>query len=85
MMSHRYLDGNQLSGPIPSSIGSLKKLENLYARFNHDHQNHYSLLLTMASITITRFLQNNQLTGTIPESIGSIIPLTYMYVHHLPA
>jgi len=99
MILNRNLNNNQLSGTIPSSIGSLVNLYNLYVNpmpstrlspiITNTKQNitidtHIRYLLVMMMI-LNRDLDHNQLSGTIPSSIGSFLNLHYLYVNPIPS
>jgi len=72
--SHRYLHINNLTNTIPSTIGQLSMLTELYVGMVGPAV----LLLTRGFSR--RFLSNNQLTGSIPPSIGQLTALTRLYV-----
>ena len=65
---------NQLTGSIPSSLGSLTNLENLNLYYN---QLTGSIPSSLGSLTnLERLvLRDNQLTGSIPPSLGSLTNL----------
>jgi Leucine-rich repeat (LRR) protein len=68
------MQNNQLTGSIPSSIGSLTNLEYLYLYTNQlTGSIPYSIgsLLKLTGLG----LYTNQLTGSIPSSIGSLLKL----------
>ena len=62
---------NQLTGVIPTEIGNLHTLSNLYV------VEHIAIITRLTFIY--RYLCNNQLTGSIPSSIGSLTSLTLLY------
>jgi len=84
--SIRYLNQNQLSGTIPSSIGSLVDLRflcvnqsinqftNTWHTLMRKRLNGCELCTHPAPIfhSSIRYLNQNQLSGTIPSSIGSL-------------
>jgi len=93
MILSRSLNWNQLSGTIPSSIGSLVNLQELYAQSNTIHR--YSPIITNNTkqnttidthirywwvvMILNRWLSVNKLSGTIPSSIGSLVNLQELY------
>jgi len=72
-----------LTGPIPTSLGNLRNLQELDLRFNQ---------LTGPIPTSLGNLRNlqelglyfNQLTGTIPSSLGNLTNLTRLYLSYNP-
>ena len=84
----RYLNENQLTGSIPSSIGNLAQLYSLYAHscFQFHQQSHIKLTLSTQTslffcVVMFRDLSTNQLKGTIPSSIGNPPDLHDLYAH----
>ena len=71
-----YLYGNQLSGTIPSSLGSLTALTYLCVRRDEGRRCTSLRRLTCA----LSWLHNNQLSGTIPSSLGSLNVLRQLCV-----
>ncbi|RKZ79944.1 MAG: hypothetical protein DRR19_24310 [Candidatus Parabeggiatoa sp. nov. 1] len=73
------LDYNQLSGPIPKSIGNLSQLKSLSLDSNKisgpipESIGYLSQLQRLV-------LSNNQLSGPIPESIGNLSQLKNLYL-----
>eukprot|EP00978_Attheya_sp_CCMP212_P000313 scaffold627_cov55-Attheya_sp.AAC.3 len=74
-----YLDNNKLTGPIPTSLGKLKRLESIYLLDN---------LLT-GPLPVELFdldnlkdlqLSHNKLTGRIPKEIGRMTQLVTCYL-----
>ena len=65
--SSRYLDGNQLSGPIPRSIGNLRTLTDLWV---HWIQWIWSCFLAL----------NSKSMDSILESIGNLASLVFVRV-----
>ena len=89
----RYLYLNQLSGIVPSTIGSLTNLVHLYdillvtiimfilatTQLNSTHSISHSNTCLIHSSTIGSLLGSNQLSGTIPSTIGSLTNLQALY------
>ena len=75
-----YLAENRLSGPIPSSLGNLTRLESLTLYAN---QLTGSIPPSLGSITRLRSLNlsANQLTGSIPSWLGDLARLDYLDVY----
>jgi len=78
------LQSNQLSGTIPSTLGSLVNLQALYVK----HLSEVAVSSIAHSMYLIRIimnseLQSNQLSGTIPSTLGSLVNLQYLYVKHL--
>ena len=73
------LSDNQLTGSIPSSLGSLTNLERLYL---NDNQLTGSIPSSLGSLTNLRslLLNFNQLTGSIPSSLGSLTNLRDLWL-----
>lgn len=71
-----YLAANQLSGTLPSSLGSLTALQQLCVSCacNLHHAADKSALPRVCS-----YLQSNQLSGPIPASFGSLTALQTLY------
>lgn len=93
------LDGNELTGPIPTTIGRLKHLEILVLSDNK-LQESIPEALCQAQLLGRILLSNNRLNGSIPDCIGtelksleilfmgsnkltSAIPLTLWSLNHL--
>ena len=83
-ISHRDLQQNNLSGSIPSEIGTLSSVTRLYVPlyFFMDFLN-VLLLFLLLQQTIhfpTDIFMVNNLGGSIPSEIGSLSSLQYLYV-----
>jgi len=78
----RELGNNQLSDTIPSSLGSLVNMRELYeiAVLVVDGNVCHSLLIHQSH----RVLSYNQLNGAMPSSIGSLNNLETLYVTVIP-
>ena len=74
------LDANQLSGSIPSSLGNLTRLEELWLGENGLLGSIPASLGDLTNLTILS-LHSNQLTGTIPASLGDLTNLTILVLH----
>ena len=70
------LDGNQLSGSIPSSLASLIGLTFLCVR--SAKVGHFVALMHLTSAFSS--LNGNQLSGSIPSTLGSLTGLQQLYV-----
>ncbi len=68
------LGGNQLSGPIPTELGSLADLRHLSLR---DNQLSGTIPTELGNLAKLQFLSlgNNELTGEIPAELGSLAKL----------
>ncbi|MBP8591125.1 S8 family serine peptidase [Candidatus Shapirobacteria bacterium] len=73
------LNGNQLSGSIPETIGNLSQLKGLYLQLNELSG---SIPETIGNLSQLRelYLGTNQLSGSIPASIGNLTQLTGLYL-----
>ena len=69
---------NQLTGTIPSSLGSLTGLTYLCVR--HAVGRHCTVLRRL--VCALSWLHSNQLSGTIPSSLGSLTGLLQLCVRH---
>ncbi|MYB06842.1 MAG: hypothetical protein F4Y24_10855 [Gemmatimonadetes bacterium] len=72
-----YLDDNELSGSIPSTIGDLADLERLYLDDNELSGPIPSAIGHLASLERLR-LNENELTGPIPPQLGDLASLTQL-------
>ena len=68
------LGGNQLTGPIPTSLGGLTNLEGVYLWGNELTGTIPAELGSLANLEQLQ-LNENQLTGTIPSQLGSLATL----------
>ena len=73
------LGGNQLSGPIPSSIGNLSNLQQLILPTNQLSGTIPSSLSNLSNLQLLNF-STNQLSGTIPSSLGNLSNLQLLYL-----
>jgi hypothetical protein len=69
-----YLNGNQLSGSIPESLGKLRKLKHLNLPNNRLSSTIPKSLGDLRDLEYIR-LNGNQLSGSIPESLGKLSKL----------
>ncbi len=70
---------NQLSGSIPSTIGSLTKVQGIYLGFN---QLTGTLPTTIGNLTAATYLQfsSNKLSGSLPPQLCNLTNLVYLYL-----
>ena len=73
------LSYNQLSGAIPSQLGSFPNLRNLYL---HGNQLSGAIPPELGNLTNLQYLYlyNNQLSGTIPSQLGDLANLQGLYL-----
>jgi Leucine-rich repeat (LRR) protein len=71
------LANNQLSGPLPSELGNLTKLNKLVLN-NNQLTGTIPLELTNLTDLVELILRINQLTGVVPPQLGSMISLNYI-------
>ena len=76
-----YLDSNQLSGPIPSSLGDLANLVYLDLSDNQLSSSIPSSLGGLAHLEQLG-LGDNQLSGSIPASLGDLASLQYLVLNN---
>lgn len=77
------LGDNNLSGTLPSAIGSFPSLTSLYLAGNALSGPLPASLGSLSSLRLL-YLDNNQFTGTIPASLGSLSQLTLLYLFNNP-
>lgn len=66
-----YIDRNELTGPIPQSMGGLKKLQELSLFKNQISGSIPDSIANLTSLKILN-LSQNRLSGAIPEGIGGL-------------
>jgi Leucine-rich repeat (LRR) protein len=71
----------QLTGGIPTQMGSLTALQFLYLNNN---QLNGTIPTQLRSLTALQFLSlySNQLSGTIPSQLGNLTALQYLYLYN---
>ncbi len=74
-VTHVWLDGNQLTGTIPSELGDLESLELLSFYCNQLTGAIPAELGNLTNLELL-FLIDNQLTGIIPPELGNLTNLT---------
>ena len=74
-----FLNDNQLSGSIPSTLGNLTNLEVLNLS---DNQLSGSIPSTLGNLTNLEhlYLDNNQLSGSIPSTLGNLTNLRWLRI-----
>jgi hypothetical protein len=84
--SSRITANMELTGPIPSEIGNLSALDNLFlcewASINHVEKKCQPVRLShtfLALLDSSRMTDHNALTGPIPSEIGNASALIYLY------
>ncbi|XP_062009586.1 probable LRR receptor-like serine/threonine-protein kinase At3g47570 [Rosa rugosa] len=65
------LEDNQLSGPIPSSMGRLLNLQGLYM-YNNTLQGYIPDELCQLENLVDLYLDGNQLSGSVPSCLGNL-------------
>ena len=76
-----FLRSNQLTGKIPSELGSLTKLEWLYLSVNQLTGEIPSELGDLANLRLLS-LRKNQLTGEIPPEVGNLAKLEWLLLNN---
>lgn len=76
------LSNNLLSGPIPSEIGNLNKLNLLLLQGNKFNSAIPKSLSSLKSVNVLD-LSNNRLTGRIPESLSELLPNSINFTNNL--
>ena len=79
-VSGLILSGNQLSGEIPTELGNLSNLRELYLHSNQLTGEIPTELENLSNLT-TLVLSSNQLTGRIPTQLGSLSNLTRLFLY----
>lgn len=77
MIIKRFFEDNKIGGTIPSSIGNLVELRNLFVKIKSLKK---IWLHTDNTKLIYRYGYNNELTGPIPQEIGNLENLEIMYI-----
>ncbi len=75
---------NNLVGTVPSTIGSLVNLQDLFLNINTLSG---AIPTALGSLTNLQklYLGNNQFTGTIPNEISQLVNLQDLYINNIPA
>ena len=83
-LTHLLLDGNQLSGSIPASIGYRGNLPALTHLWLDGNQLSGSIPASLSKITTLRqlTLSRNQLSGSIPTLLTKLTALTHLRLDH---
>jgi hypothetical protein len=76
-----YLDSNQLTGAIPSEVGSLSQLAD-FSLFNNQLTGTIPSEIGSMSQLVVLYLHLNQFSQTIPSEIGSLSQLGALYLHN---
>lgn len=76
-VTYLSLHGNNLMGILPSSIGNLSKLSQLYVGFNKITGNLPASLGNLINLNYLD-LDFNDFNGTIPSTLGNLINVTYL-------
>ncbi len=74
-MSYLTLASNSLTGSIPSELGSLSKLGQLYLNNNNLSGSIPSELGSLSKLT-SLYLNSNNLSGSVPSELGNLSELT---------
>ena len=74
-----WLDGNELSGEIPSELGNLTELVRLYL---HDNQLAGEIPPELGNLIdlVHLYLNDNQLSGEIPSELSNLVNLEDLYL-----
>ena len=72
---------NRLSGTIPSELGQLSKLVNLYL-YNNRLTGTIPKELGNLTNLMTLYISNNQLTGAIPKELGNLTEVRTLIFHN---
>ncbi len=76
-----YLSGNQLSGPLPESLGNLTKLVDLRLDNNQLSGSLPNSLEVLTNLELLS-LRHNQLSGSIPKILPYMRSLSFLYLNH---
>ncbi|MBT1699185.1 hypothetical protein KK083_19975 [Fulvivirgaceae bacterium PWU4] len=74
------LNGNNMTGTIPASIGNLTALNWLHLYLNNLSGGIPSSIGNLTALT-QLMLYDNPLGGSIPSSIGNLVNLTHLYIY----
>ncbi len=74
------LESNNLSGPLPSSIGNLTRLSQLKLSSNSLTSSIPASLSSLSNLSRLH-LDNNNFSGAIPASLGQLAGLQYLLLH----
>ncbi|KAI0524085.1 hypothetical protein KFK09_003449 [Dendrobium nobile] len=78
MLNNLFLDHNDLSGHIPSNLGSCKQLTQLGLKFNKFMGTIPKEIFSITSLSIGINLSNNLLTGLLSIDVGLLVNLEFI-------
>jgi hypothetical protein len=90
MYACSFLNNNQLSVSIPSSIGNLAQVNFLYESKRESEsdselcEGRLCVPTCVATVVVCSLLNNNELVGTIPDSVAHLTNVVSLYVLALP-